>query len=83
MTEEGLGRCLTAFRDVEDCTLGVAGAITDAMLASLHGCSQLQHFQPGDNELKQPNADLPAAAVSRSVSRHWLVVSETGQSRPE
>ena len=50
---------------------GLDGAATEAALDGLHGCSQLWRLYLGQKD--RPVTDVPAAAVGRSVSRHWPV----------
>ena len=49
-----------------------AGVIPATMLDNLHGCTGLDQLALGDLERPLETA-IPAAAVSRSVSRHWPV----------
>ena len=49
-----------------------AGVISATMLDNLHGCTGLQQLALGHPE-RPPETAIPAAAVSRSVSRHWPV----------
>ena len=81
VTAGGLQRSLAVLTRLEDITLGggMPGLITDTTLAALHGCSRLQILQLGSSA--QPYSDIPAAAVSRSVSRHWRV-GDQAQTRP-
>ncbi|XP_043226806.1 uncharacterized protein LOC122383967 [Amphibalanus amphitrite] len=65
VTAGALQRLLSALTGLEDVTLGgsLSGAITNASLAALHGCSQLRIMQLG-----QPYVlctDIPVTAVSR------------------
>ena len=50
---------------------GLDGAVTEVALDGLRGCSKLRELQLGTKD--QPVTDVPAAAVGRSVSRHWPV----------
>ena len=49
-----------------------AGVIPATMLDNLHGCTGLEYLYLGHRERPLETA-IPAAAVSRSVSRHWPV----------
>ena len=49
-----------------------AGVIPATMLDNLHGCTGLEYLRLGHLE-RPPETAIPAAAVSRSVSRHWPV----------
>ncbi|XP_043226816.1 uncharacterized protein LOC122383980 [Amphibalanus amphitrite] len=67
VTAGALQGLLSALTGLEDVTLGgsLSGAITDASLAALHGCSQLRKMQLGaPSELC---TDIPVTAVSRLV----------------
>ena len=57
---------------LEDITLygGPSSVVTDAVLDSLHSCSGLEELRLGDLR-RPPETAIPAAAVSRSVSRYW------------
>ncbi|XP_043225274.1 uncharacterized protein LOC122383169 [Amphibalanus amphitrite] len=67
VTAGALQRLLSALTVLEDVTLGgsLSGAITDASLAALHGCSQLRKMQLGDRV--DQCTDIPVTAVSRLV----------------
>ncbi|XP_043209305.1 uncharacterized protein LOC122374559 [Amphibalanus amphitrite] len=65
VTAGALQGLLSALTGLEDVTLNgsLSGAITDASLAALHGCSQLRKMQLGaPSELY---TDIPVTAVSR------------------
>ena len=84
MTAGGLRQLLGAFTSLEDIALcgGLDGAVHETTLSVLNGCSQLQILQLGN--ANRIYTDIPAAAVSRSDSRHWLVqVSEQTRSKPD
>ena len=70
VTAGGLRQLLGAFTSLEDITLagGLDGAVHETTLSVLNGCSQLQILQLGD--ANRIYTDIPAAAVSRSDSRH-------------
>ncbi|XP_043204710.1 dynactin, 150 kDa isoform-like isoform X2 [Amphibalanus amphitrite] len=65
VTAGALQRLLSALTGLEDVTLNgtLSGAITDASLAALHGCSQLRVMQLGDSVYQC--TDIPVTAVSR------------------
>ena len=50
-----------------------AGVIPATMLDNLHGCTGLQRLWLGYPPERPPETAILAAAVSRSVSRHWPV----------
>ncbi|XP_043245135.1 uncharacterized protein LOC122393301 [Amphibalanus amphitrite] len=67
VTAGALQRLLSALTGLEDVTLDgtLSGAITDASLAALHGCSQLNTIQLGTPSVLC--TDVPVTAVSRLV----------------
>ncbi|XP_043225284.1 nucleoporin NUP2-like, partial [Amphibalanus amphitrite] len=67
VTAGALQRLLSALTGLKDVTLSgtLSGAITDASLAALHGCSQLRKMQLG--EPMELCTDIPVTAVSRLV----------------
>ncbi|XP_043209303.1 uncharacterized protein LOC122374557 [Amphibalanus amphitrite] len=67
VTAGALQRLLSALTGLEDVTLdgSLSGAITDASLAALHGCSQLRIMQLGQRSALC--TDIPVTAVSRLV----------------
>ncbi|KAF0310357.1 hypothetical protein FJT64_001986 [Amphibalanus amphitrite] len=67
VTTGALQRLLSALTGLEDVTLdcSLSGAITDASLAVLHGCSQLRIMQLGHPYVLC--TDIPVTAVSRLV----------------
>ncbi|KAF0290371.1 RNA-directed DNA polymerase from mobile element jockey [Amphibalanus amphitrite] len=83
VTAGALQRLLSALTGLEDVTLGgsLSGAITDASLAALHGCSQLDTIQLGDSV--DQCTDIPVKAVSRLVvtcrKLDWLSLDTTDE----
>ncbi|KAF0295688.1 Lamin Dm0 [Amphibalanus amphitrite] len=81
VTAGALQRLLSALTGLEDVTLDgtLSGAITDASLAALHGCSQLRKMQLGDTV--DQCTDIPVPAVSRLVVTcrrlEWLIFHAT------
>ncbi|XP_043225275.1 mucin-19-like [Amphibalanus amphitrite] len=67
VTAGALQRLLSALTGLEDVTFNgtLSGAITDASLAALHGCSQLRIMQLGTPTVLC--TDIPVTAVSRLV----------------
>ncbi|XP_043213066.1 uncharacterized protein LOC122377173 [Amphibalanus amphitrite] len=67
VTAGALQRLLSALTGLKDVTLSgtLSGAITDASLAALHGCSQLRLMQLGTPSVLC--TDIPVTAVSRLV----------------
>ncbi|KAF0312091.1 hypothetical protein FJT64_001806 [Amphibalanus amphitrite] len=67
VTAGALQRLLSALTGLEDVTLdcSLSGAITDASLAALYGCSQLRKMQLG--RVSGLCTDIPVTAVSRLV----------------
>ncbi|XP_043189604.1 uncharacterized protein LOC122363870 [Amphibalanus amphitrite] len=81
VTAGALQRLLPALTGLEDVTLdgSLSGAITDASLAALHGCSQLRTMQLGTP--RELCTDVPVTAVSRLVVTcrrlEWLIFHAT------
>ena len=79
MTAAGLGRVLATFAKVA-LDRQLVQLIDDATCVSLRERSKLEDLQIGSYNRKDTNvsdADELAKAVSRSVLRHWRVVSMT------
>ncbi|KAF0307690.1 hypothetical protein FJT64_021011 [Amphibalanus amphitrite] len=83
VTAGALQRLLSALTGLEDVTLSgtLSGAITDASLAALHGCSQLRIMELGDTV--DQCTDIPVTAVSRLVvtcrKLEWLLLFTTDE----
>ncbi|XP_043246750.1 uncharacterized protein LOC122394155 [Amphibalanus amphitrite] len=81
VTGGALQRLLSALTGLEDVTFdgSLPGAITDASLAALHGCSQLRKMQLGEPGILC--TDIPVTAVSRLVvtcrKLDWLSLDTT------
>ena len=71
VTAAGVALLLSGLTDVAYVYLraGLDGAVTEAALDGLRGCSQLERLWLGERD--RPVTDVPASAVGRSVSRHW------------